>query len=123
MICDPSVPAYLDAAPAADRRFDEYWALRVREANVEGARDEDAERAWEIMTGRDLDEPLDALNPLDENGFFGLSADTWGYRRPPVAWPDLVVGLPSPDEAYRFWLTDPVGAADAADLVAPEACR
>jgi hypothetical protein len=121
--CGASVPAYLDAASAADRRFDEYWALRVREANAAGHPDAGAERAWEIMTGRDLDEPLDALNPLDENGFFGLSADTWGYRRPPVTWPDIVAGLPSPDEAYRFWLMDPAGAAHAAGLVAPEACR
>ena len=111
VVCDPSVPAYLEGAPDADRRFDEYWALRVRQGGVAFSPDEDAERAWEIMTGLSLDEALEPLNPLDENGFQGLSTDTWGYRRPPATWPDLVDLLPSPDAAYRRWMVDPIGSA------------
>ena len=122
VMCDPSVHAYLETAPDTDRRFDEYWALRVRDAAAAGSRDEDAERAWEIMTGRTLYGATPPLNPLDENGFFGLSADTWGYRRPPTTWPDLVGGLPSPDDAYHFWLTDPATFAAASDLPILDGC-
>ena len=123
VVCDPSVPGYLDGAADADRRFDEYWALRVREGRAADTPDEAAELAWEIMTGQSLDETLEPLNPLDENGFIGLSADTWGYRRPPTTWPDLVELLPSPDAAYRRWMLDPVGAAVTSGLDAMAACR
>ena len=123
VVCDPSVPAYLEDAPDVDRRFDEYWALRVRQGGVAFSPDEDAERAWEIMTGLSLDETLEPLNPLDENGFGGLSTDTWGYRRPPATWPDLVDLLPSPDAAYRLWMLDPIASALTAELEAQEACR
>lgn len=120
--CKP-VAAYLESAPAPDRRFDEYQVLRLREGRATGARDEAAERAWEIMTGLSLGATLDPLNPLDENGFVGLSTDTWGYRRPPTSWPDLVALLPSPDAAYRRWMLDPSGAAVASGLDAMADCR
>jgi hypothetical protein len=76
----------------------------------------------EIMTGRDWTDPIEGLNPLDENGFFGLSADTWGYRRPPVTWPDLLGPMPSPDAAYQRWLLDPAGAAATAATRAMDGC-
>ena len=71
------------------------------------------------MTGLSLDEPIEPLNPFDENGFAGLSADTWGYRRPPVTLARLVAPLPSPDDAYRRWLVDPSAAAAAAEPLRP----
>ena len=116
--CDPATGAYLDAARASDRRFDEYWALRVRQASMDGVDDTAAEKALEIMTGVALEDGawLRGLNPLDENGFRGLSADSWGYRRPPVQWPDALLSLPSPDGAWMRWLLDPSGAAQAAGI-------
>ena len=122
VVCDLAVRGYFAEAPDADRRFDEYWAMTVWQARREGATDEAAERAWEIMTGLSLDEALDPLNPLDENGFIGLSHDTWGYRRPPVTWPDLIETLPSPDAAYRRWMLDPTGSALESGLPALENC-
>jgi len=125
VVCDPSTGAYLDAAPAADRRFDEYWALRVRQASLDGREDPAAERALEIMTGVALEDDAwrRRLNPLDENGFRGLSADTWGYRRPPVQWPDAPASVPWPDGASMRWLLDPAGAAQASGLEVLEPCR
>jgi tetratricopeptide (TPR) repeat protein len=118
VVCDPSVAEYLATAPSADRRFDEYWALRVRQASLDGRDDAAAARALEIMTGVTLEDGawLRRLNPLDENGFRGLSADTWGYRRPPVRWPDAAFAVPWPDGASMRWLLDPSGAAGASGV-------
>jgi tetratricopeptide (TPR) repeat protein len=124
VVCDPSTGVYLDDAPAADRRFDEYWALRVKQASLDGREDPAAQEALEIMTGVEFEDDawLRPRNPLDENGFRGLSADTWGYRRPPVTWPEAPVSLPWPDGASMRWLLDPAGAARAAGIGVLEPC-
>jgi O-antigen ligase/tetratricopeptide (TPR) repeat protein len=116
--CDPSADAYLRDASASDRRFDEYWALRVRDASRRGVADPDASRALEIMQGRKRapEDGDETLSPLNENADPGFSTDAWGYRRPPVAWPQQFIVLPSPDAAVTRWLLAPAAAASAADL-------
>jgi hypothetical protein len=99
--------------------------LVVRQSALDGQVDDRAARILEIMTNEVLDtDPSDqTLNPLDENGDDGYSADVWGYRRTPVAWPDYQ-HLPSPEAGLARWFVEPREAVRGAGLdTALRACR
>jgi hypothetical protein len=57
----------------------------------------------------------ETLNPLNENGGGGFSADMWGYRRRPITWPEYEQ-LPSPEAGAARWLVEPREAVASADL-------
>jgi hypothetical protein len=97
----------------------------IRQANLEGHRDERASRVYTIATGARLSPAVaeEVLNPLDENGGEGFSPDTWGYRRPSIVWPASET-LPSPYAGAVRWLLDPRKAVEAAGLTSSmPACR
>lgn len=117
MTCEPDASAQLTTAPGQVRRTWVYWWVVVRQSRLDGQVDRRAERLLEIMTGASLD--FDAtdrhLNPLNENGAGGFSADIWGYRREPVIWPDYEL-LPSEPFGALRWLVEPREAVRSADL-------
>jgi tetratricopeptide (TPR) repeat protein len=90
MRCSANAPLLLERAPDAVRRTSLYWSLVARQSALDGQHNDRALRLFAIMTGdRLLSGPTDeTLNPLNENGAGGFSADIWGYRRTPIAWPD-----------------------------------
>jgi O-antigen ligase len=117
MGCDQSASAYLDEAPSQARRSSIYWGLVIRQSALDGTVDERAVRLFEIMTSGLLHRSPsnEALNPLNENGDGGFSADIWGYRRMPIEWPDLDP-LPSASAGATRWLIRPREAVRSADL-------
>ncbi|HEX2767513.1 MAG TPA: O-antigen ligase family protein [Candidatus Limnocylindria bacterium] len=126
LVCEPDAEQRLDDASANERRFDEYWAASLRLSSLAGAPDETARRLLEIMSPAPYrpEAAQRALDPLDENGAWGLSGDTWGYRRPPMDWPAAPerATLPPPDAAWIRWTLDPAGANGAAGLSTLEQC-
>lgn len=115
MGCDRTMIDALDAAPSADQRSPFYWWLRVRASILIGAPDTEAAH----MAGL-LRSPVVAagasgvLNPRNENG--GFSADTFGYRRPPITWPSGSIELPSPGAGWVRWMLAPSSAVREAGL-------
>jgi O-antigen ligase len=103
--CDPSASALLELVSESDRRSQEYWGLVLTASFQRGEPDTDARRLYEIMIGRPLTNgSIDSvLNPLRENNSGGFSADAWGYRREPIAWPAYSVRLPSPSAGNTRW--------------------
>lgn len=117
--CDPGTTTLFESASDTDKRTSAYWSLRVRASAATGEIDGDALRLVEIMGGgRTIDDSvaLETLNPLHENGSHGFSGDTWGYRRPPVSWPEHEIWLPSLQAASARWMLDPISALEEADL-------
>jgi hypothetical protein len=116
--CDSNAARLLERLPASERRTYLYWLLRLRESAMRGSLDAGALRIVEITGGASLsfDEAQARLNPLNENGAPGFSADAWGYRRPPINWPADVIALPSPGAGAARWLLDPLGAMQEADV-------
>jgi len=116
--CDSQSGTYLEQVAESDRRTQLYWQLRLRDAARTGSPDEVAIRIITIMSGGsfDPDTATETLNPLHQNGWVGFSADAWGYRRLPIAWPADNIQLPSPEAGAVRWLMDPVGAIRAAGL-------
>jgi O-antigen ligase len=117
MGCEPDASAYLEEAPAQARRTYLYWSLVARQSLLDGRADGRAERLFEIMTNASwFSNPMDeTLNPLNENGGGGFSADMWGYRRRPITWPEYEQ-LPSPEAGAARWLVEPREAVASADL-------
>jgi tetratricopeptide (TPR) repeat protein len=117
MGCDPKASIHLQEAPDQARRSALYWSLVLRQAALDGELDYRAARLLQIMTnGEQVRSPPDAiLNPLDENGSGRYSADMWGYRRAPTAWPTFQP-LPSVWAGETRWYVEPRTAVSAADL-------
>lgn len=117
MGCEPEASAHLEEAPAQARRTYVYWSLVARQSLLDGQVDGRAERLFEIMTGASWfsDPKAEALNPLNENGVGGYSADIWGYRRSPITWPEYEQ-LPSAEAGAARWLVEPREAVRRADL-------
>ena len=116
--CDPSAERDLAAVTSADRRQFLYWLLRLRESALTGTPAAEASSVVAAWGGDVV--PADALgqlNPLDENGTAGFSADAWGYRRSPVHW-QVFPGsaLPSPWAGAAKWLMNPAGAVRVAGV-------
>jgi hypothetical protein len=84
---------------------------------LDGQVDGRAQRLFEIMTGASwFSDPMDeTLNPLNENGAGGFSADIWGYRRSPITWREYEQ-LPSDEAGAARWLVEPREAVHSADL-------
>ena len=125
MGCDPTASVHLQEVPDQARRTVLYWSLVVRQAALDGRADERAARLLQIMTnGSLLSSSLDeTLNPLNENGAGGYSADIWGYRRSPIAWPEHDP-LPSVRVGVTRWFLEPREAVHAAGLdTVLKACR
>ena len=118
MRCDLGADLLLGNAPSADRRQPTYWALAVRLEELDGRDGRRARRLHRLMSGDTLltNPTLQALNPLHENGTGGSSADSWGYRRSPIFWPDSTWDLPSPRSGFARWLSDPAGSVRDAGL-------
>lgn len=125
MACERDASALLDAAPSQMRRSSLYWALVVRQSRLDGTVDRRAERLLEIMMSAQLSSLStdEVLNPVNENGLGGFSADIWGYRREPITWPDDGQ-LPDPSAGAARWLLEPREAVRSAglDTVLPR-CR
>lgn len=118
MSCDPAADSKMNAMPEEDRRQATYWALAVRLAQL---RDQDpgrAARMFTIMTGDALLESglVWTLNPLNENGARGSSADRWGYHRPTIDWPSTQWDLPALRSGFVAWHLDPLQALEVAGL-------
>jgi tetratricopeptide (TPR) repeat protein len=110
LTCATDAAEALDRVPEAERRSPTFWALAVREAGNQSPTE--ALRLHDTISSAPL-EPrsrVEALNPLNENGSRGFSADKWGYRRRAVIWPDAGILLPSPDWGYLTWIRDPTAA-------------
>jgi len=118
MACDPAAPARLAEAPGNVRRTWVYWALVVRQARLDGHPDGRAERLLAIMTGAPISSPPadDTLNPVNENGVGGFSADNWGYRRQLIIWANDGLQLPNPGAGAARWLLEPRQAVREAGL-------
>lgn len=118
MACDPDASAQLAEAPGNVRRTSVYWSLVVRQSRLDGHPDGRAERLLAIMTGAPLSSPLtdETLNPVNENGVGGFSADIWGYRREPITWANDGPQLPDPGVGAGRWLFEPRQAVADADL-------
>jgi O-antigen ligase len=118
MRCDQDAAGVLHRSSTADQRTATYWALSIRLAHVSNASSGEYQRLYLIMTGDTVlsDRTFPPLNPLDENGARGSSADTWGYRRFPIEWPDSRWHLPSPRSGFAHWHRDPGGAVREAEL-------
>ena len=116
--CEDDALGDLSGSTIAEQRTLLYWLLRYRANATIGVTDVEAMRIIGIWGGGSLlPEDADAtLNPLNENGTPGYSADRWGYRRNPIAWPNAPVKLPSPQAGAVHWLIDPVGAVAEAGL-------
>lgn len=114
----------LKAATPDEKRSFYYWKLRMQTASVAGRTDSTAVDVIRIMIS-DQAFPhvrIYTLDPLNENGLF--SADIWGYRRPPISWPDSGIKLPSPDVGALVWLVNPAHAVESAGLAKQlPACR
>ncbi|MGH2484131.1 MAG: O-antigen ligase family protein [Candidatus Limnocylindria bacterium] len=117
MRCAPSASVHLEEAPDQVRRTYLYWSLVARQSLLDGEVDGRAERLFEIMARAPLfSAPMfETLNPLNENGEGGYSADIWGYRRSPITWPDYEQ-LPSGEAGAARWLVEPREAVHSADL-------
>lgn len=106
--CDPEAELVLDGLPTAAKRTAQYWALVIIDAaNRGGVADADGLRLYRIMTGRQVPsvDATSTLNPLWENDPTGFSADTWGYRRSPIMWPEPSTTLPSPAAGAARWFS------------------
>lgn len=118
MACEPDASAQLTEAPGNVRRTSVYWSLVVRQSRLDDGPDGSAERLLAIMTGAQLSSPRpdDTLNPVNENGVGGFSADIWGYRRELIIWADQGLQLPDPSVGAARWLLEPRQAVRGADL-------
>jgi O-antigen ligase len=117
MTCDPSARQKLSSASDEDRRQATYWALIVRQARLDGKDAGGPARIYTIMTGDPVFEGVTwRLNPLDENGVRGSSADRWGYRRPSIDWPAARWDLPPPRSGVTMWHLEPRESAATAGL-------
>jgi tetratricopeptide (TPR) repeat protein len=116
--CTPDATRRLAEVPLAPRRVAAYWALVVRQSAVDGRTDERAIRLHDLVSSTSIDLAIAAetLNPLDESGWAGFSADVWGYRRQPIEWPDAPITLPSPQAGAVRWIVDPRSAIAEARL-------
>jgi tetratricopeptide (TPR) repeat protein len=116
MGCQPDASFLLEEAPAQARRTPVYWSLVARQSLLDGVADGRAERLYEIMADAPwFAPPFETLNPLNENGAGGYSADIWGYRRSPITWPEFD-RLPSPEAGAARWLAEPREAVRSAGL-------
>jgi hypothetical protein len=108
----------LSGLPPNDRRTYQYWRLRLRASSMHGLQDSKARDLVVEWGGGPLFPEIEQeyLNPLDDNGAGGFSADVWGYRRPIVEWPIGTTTLPSVQAGTAKWLLDPAGAAREAGL-------
>ncbi|MCC6619399.1 MAG: O-antigen ligase family protein [Chloroflexi bacterium] len=95
--CDPHAATALEAMPDPARQDATFWSLAAKLDGVGRIDGAGARRVLEAMTGRQLTASLrgNLLNPLHENNSGGYSADAWGYRRLPIAWPEPSIMLPS----------------------------
>ncbi|MEX0631017.1 MAG: O-antigen ligase family protein [Chloroflexota bacterium] len=124
MGCSANSTLLLERAPDAARRTSLYWSLVATQSALDGQVNERALRLFAIMTGDRLlsGSSDETLNPLDENGNGGFSADLWGYRRLTIVWPDYEE-LPSPRAGTARWLLEPLDAMNEAGLdTLMEAC-
>lgn len=108
--CASDSSEVLDRVPDAERRSPTYWALAVRAAG-----DQDQSRVLRLhdtIASAPLEPSsrVKGLNPLNENGTRGFSADKWGYRRRAVIWPESQLVLPSPEWGYLTWIRNPAAA-------------
>ena len=122
--CDSEAGSLLDGLSDTDRRTLMYWLLKVRlSARLDSTVDRTALRQVELMRGWPIEQSKadDRLSPLEQSG---LSSEIFGYRREPIAWPDIPDDLPSPEAGEVRWLLDPAGAMREAGLEAMlPACR
>jgi O-antigen ligase/tetratricopeptide (TPR) repeat protein len=118
--CDANAASVLDHLAPGERRTYLYWLLRLRESALAGAIDQASLRMVDITGGTSLSVGAagGTLNPLNENGAPGFSADAWGYRRSPIEWPADAIALPSPEAGAARWLLDPRGAMRETGLTA-----
>lgn len=74
-----------------------FWTFAVQAGGAPPFDVRDARDVLAALTGRDVTPDLGTtrLNPLHENNSGGYSADAWGYRRLPIAWPTPGTLLPS----------------------------
>jgi hypothetical protein len=116
MSCDSRAARLLTHAGDADRRQATYWAISFRHGRLNGNGTEPAATLFTIMTSDDLltGGGTGTLNPLNENGTRGASADRWGYRRQPIEWPPGRWQLPSQRSGLARLLRDPAGTATVA---------
>jgi tetratricopeptide (TPR) repeat protein len=112
--CADDAATLLDRVPESDRRSPTYWALLARQSRDDAA----ALKLHDVIASNGLEPTTRApiLNPLNENGSRGFSADRWGYRRRPIAWPDSGIRLPSPEWGYMQWIRDPTAAISESGL-------
>jgi tetratricopeptide (TPR) repeat protein len=125
MGCSPNATLLLERAPDPVLRTSLYWSLVARQSALDGQVNDRALRLFAIMAGDLLlSVPSDeTLNPLDENGHGGFSADLWGYRRLTIVWPDYEE-LPSPWAGTARLFVQPREALDASGLdTVVQACR
>lgn len=113
--CSNDSPGSVDSVSDTDRRTPSFWDSALRESAWRGSSDPRVTRIRAIMSGgtidlADADRTLDPLGHYDPNGF---SADAWGYRRPPIAWPPFPLQLPSPGAGALRWLIEPAAASEA----------
>ncbi len=113
MSCSATAGSDLSSVPQADRRGGTYWALEARQAVLDDDDPTVAIQLYSILAGDPLlaDGLPKPLNPLAENGVRGSSADRWGYRRPPIHWPDTPWDLPSPRSGFANLVRFPAQAA------------
>ena len=113
--CDPASEEVLDSLPPAAAQSPTYWHLRYRSSLLRVQPDEHVARIAALMHAPiRSDTVAEPLNPLDENG--QLSADVWGYRRPPIHWPDATIMVPSPTAGATRWFFEPAEAVRGAGL-------
>ena len=107
-LCHPDADQLLKKVSDAGRRSHQYWGLVMTRAAQEGRAHGAALRLYQITTGGRLsaDRLNGKLNPVWENNATGFSADTWGYRRPPIFWPDFEPSLPSVSTGSARWILD-----------------
>lgn len=105
------------ALSSADRRTLAYWLLVIRATTLSGSPDPGARNlasAWGVDLDAEKEPQL--VGALNENTAPGFSTDAWGYRRPPIAWADQPVQLPSVARGAANWLLNPRASTEASGL-------
>jgi tetratricopeptide (TPR) repeat protein len=118
MRCDGDAGMTLAAATDGDRRQEQFWALAIRQAMLQGQAASRLQRMHRIMTGSSslLGPAYLLLNPLQQYRGGGKDPDELGYQRQPIYWPPALGELPSPDAGRTRWYLDPHAAVAEAGL-------
>lgn len=113
--CSPRAASIAYTLTLAEPQNALAWLLRLRASVHAEPPDREAVRMGRLM-GYSISSRWagSRMNPLNENGSF--SADTFGYRRPPIQWPTGPVQLPSQQAGMTRWLLLPAEAVEGAGL-------